>query len=353
MHGRRVALGDDDHAGRYAVLVVCADAAAATNALRVAQTRYKRFQALGVRVFAVTPGPAADNFALAARLDLSFPVLCDDEFAIGRALEMAPPASMLRLVVVDPAQRIAAIHDPAADADLGATLEAAWRLCAERLEAAEARIITRQAPVLIVPDVLSRDHCARLIRFWETGDRYTGGVASAAHGANVPVRQTKVREDVALADDGPEAQELFTIFRRRLLPQVRRAFAFRVTHAETLRMGCYTAADGGHFRPHRDDTTPYTAHRRFAASINLNAGEYEGGYLRFPEYGPDLYTVDTGGAIVFSCALLHEATRVTRGRRFVLLGFFYGPAEQALRERLMAERQRAGVPPPAPPHVRR
>ena len=64
--------------------------------------------------------------------------------------------------------------------------------------------------------------CARLIRAFETGQRYEGGVASAEHGRNVAIEQVKVREDVALADTGPEAQELFEIFRQRLQASVQR-----------------------------------------------------------------------------------------------------------------------------------
>ena len=58
-------------------------------------------------------------------------------------------------------------------------------------------------------------------------------------------------------------------------------------------------------------------------TINLNADDYEGGDLRFPEYGPRTYRAPTGGAIVFSCSLLHEATPVTKGRRFAFLPFLY------------------------------
>ncbi len=72
-----------------------------------------------------------------------------------------------------------------------------------------------------------------------------------------------------------------------MFPEIKKAFAFQVTRAETLRLGCYHAADGGHFIAHRDDTTPYSVDRRFAMSLALSTGEYEGGYVRcFPEYGP-------------------------------------------------------------------
>ena len=44
------------------------------------------------------------------------------------------------------------------------------------------------------------------------------------------------------------------------------------TRMERYIVACYAAEDGGHFRAHRDNTTKGTAHRRFAVSINLNAG---------------------------------------------------------------------------------
>ena len=104
------------------------------------------------------------------------------------------------------------------------------------------------------------------------------------------------------------------------------------TRIERLLVACYEASSGGHFRSHRDNTTLGTAHRRFAVTINLNAGEYDGGDLRFPEFGARTYRAPTGGAIVFSCSLLHEATTVTKGRRFAFLPFLYDEAGALLRE---------------------
>jgi predicted 2-oxoglutarate/Fe(II)-dependent dioxygenase YbiX len=67
-------------------------------------------------------------------------------------------------------------------------------------------------------------------------------------------------------------------------------------------------------------------------SLFLNGGEYEGGYLRFPEFGPALYTAPTGGAVVFGCSMLHEATRVTRGKRYMFLPFLYDDAAARVRK---------------------
>lgn len=96
-------------------------------------------------------------------------------------------------------------------------------------------------------------------------------------------------------------------------------------------MGCYDAETGGHFGAHRDNTTKGTAHRRFAVSINLNA-DFEGGEVSFPEYGPRSFKPPPGGAVVFSCSLLHAVSQVTRGKRFAFLPFLYDDAAARLRE---------------------
>ncbi len=109
-----------------------------------------------------------------------------------------------------------------------------------------------------------------------------------------------------------------------------------------MRLGCYHAADGGHFIAHRDDATPYSVDRRFAMSLALSTGEYEGGYVRcFPEYGPQLFRAEIGSAVVFSVSVRHEVTKITAGRRLILLGFFYSEAEEALRQKINAARRAA------------
>jgi predicted 2-oxoglutarate/Fe(II)-dependent dioxygenase YbiX len=96
-------------------------------------------------------------------------------------------------------------------------------------------------------------------------------------------------------------------------------------------VSCYDSEDGGHFRAHRDNTTKGTAHRRFAVSINLNE-EFEGGRVSFPEYGPRGYKAPPGGAVVFSCSLLHAVSKVTEGRRYAFLPFLYDDAAAKIRE---------------------
>ncbi|MCA1653455.1 MAG: 2OG-Fe(II) oxygenase, partial [Sphingomonadales bacterium] len=142
----------------------------------------------------------------------------------------------------------------------------------------------------------------------------------------------KVRRDW-LVEDPELARFLNQRLVHRLNPMIRRTFQFRPTRVERLIVSCYEAENGGHFRAHRDNTTRGTAHRQFAVTINLNAGEYEGGDLVFPEFGPRSYRAPTGGAIVFSCSLLHQALPVTSGRRFALLPFLYDDERARLREK--------------------
>ena len=61
---------------------------------------------------------------------------------------------------------------------------------------------------------------------------------------------------------------------------------------------------GGFSIGHRDNPTPDLAHRRFALSINLNQGAFEGGELVFREYGEQRYQVPSGAALVFSSSAL-------------------------------------------------
>jgi predicted 2-oxoglutarate/Fe(II)-dependent dioxygenase YbiX len=144
----------------------------------------------------------------------------------------------------------------------------------------------------------------------------------------------KRRQDFEF-DRRPELAELRQVIQQRLLtrlmPAIQRAFQFHVTRMERYIVARYDGASGGYFRAHKDNTTPGTAHRRFACTINLNAEAYEGGDLRFPEFGPRTYRAPTGGAVVFSCSLLHEATPVISGERYAFLPFFYD--EAAARQR--------------------
>jgi predicted 2-oxoglutarate/Fe(II)-dependent dioxygenase YbiX len=187
--------------------------------------------------------------------------------------------------------------------------------------------------VLLVPNVLEGDLCRRLIALYAAQGGEPSGFMLEVDGKTVLLTdpEHKQRRDCAVEDPALRRLLLERV-KAALVRIVRRAFQFEATRMERYLIGCYDSGTGGHFRPHRDNTTSGTAHRRFAVSINLNAGGYDGGDLRFPEYGPRTYRPPTGGAVVFSCSLLHEATAVTRGTRYAFLPFLYDDAAAKLRE---------------------
>lgn len=188
------------------------------------------------------------------------------------------------------------------------------------------------APVLCIPDVLEPALCAELIRRYEADGGAPSGFMREVDGKTVlQVDPTHKQRRDWMIDDRELCQMLAARVRRRLCPAVAHAFQFRPTRIERYIVACYDA-DAGYFRPHRDNTTKGTAHRKFAVTINLNAGDYDGGDLRFPEFGARTYRAPTGGAVVFSCSLLHEATPVTSGRRFAFLPFLYDEEGARLRE---------------------
>jgi hypothetical protein len=186
------------------------------------------------------------------------------------------------------------------------------------------------APVLTVPQIFDPSLCERLIELYnEAGGREIGTVERNGEALKRFDPEFRKRLDYYVADE-PTVIRCKESLATRLLPLVFRAFQFRATRVERWLVGCYDAKTGGHFRPHRDNTVALAAHRRFAVTINLNAG-YDGGDLVFPEYGRKAYRPAIGEAIVFSCSLLHEVTPVTSNCRYAFLSFLYDEAGEKMR----------------------
>ncbi|PPQ36848.1 Predicted 2-oxoglutarate- and Fe(II)-dependent dioxygenase YbiX [Rhodoblastus acidophilus] len=217
---------------------------------------------------------------------------------------------------------IAPVEDPGV---LAARVESCVRHWLDEAEAPGS------APLLIVPNVFDRAFCKTLIALYQAaGGREVGAIESAGETIQRFDLEWRMRLDHYIKDEAMIAQCREQIS-RRLLPMIYRAFQFRTTRIERYLIGRYSSETGGYFRPHRDNTAPVVAHRRFAASIILNE-DFDGGALTFPEFGRRAYRAKAGDALVFSCALLHEVTPITRGERYAFITFFYDEASQRLRE---------------------
>ena len=213
------------------------------------------------------------------------------------------------------------LADPA-----GAAAEVAGRIAAACGQP-EGKLVESPAPVLLVPRVLDEAWCAALISKWREGAAATGVEASlGGRRVDVVAGDRKRRRDHVVSDPGL-LQRLTSHVGRRVIPELQKAFAYRASRFEGFKIVCYGAEEGGFFHAHRDNLSPATAHRRFGLTVNLNGG-FEGGELRFPEYGQDLYRPPAGAAIIFSSSLLHEVLPVTSGERFSLVSFLFASPRQ-------------------------
>ncbi|GBQ83931.1 hypothetical protein AA13595_1285 [Gluconacetobacter johannae DSM 13595] len=188
-------------------------------------------------------------------------------------------------------------------------------------------------PALMLPDVFEPEFCQQLIAYYTAQDTRQSGIFTEQQpGQSVSVTDLgfKRRRDCTLADRTLVGQVQARII-RRVAPEIHKVFQFNATRMERLILACYDSSDRGCFGAHRDNTVAAAAHRRFAVSITLN-DDFEGGELSFPEFGGPGFCPPAGGALIFSCGLLHAVAPVTRGRRFACLPFVYDDAAAELKK---------------------
>ena len=323
----------DEVAGKPALLVFeCGtgdDGASYARELAAICDHAEAFKETGATVFAITRRSVAENRHLHATHDLPFQVLSDADGKVFKAcgLEPMPPDCPVVTLVVDPNFRAvraigggeAGSHAPRALTDL-LRLEKEYR----------GAPISAHPPVLVLPRVLTPADCARLIEvwhqpatIWQTDGMYCEGYAVET--GNFKVRNESYGRVLQLVVRDPQMQQyLDAKLGRRVMPEIRKAFQTTASQREEYRIAGYDAAEGGSLPAHRDNPTPETQQRRFTMAVTLNAEEFSGGGLRFPEYGGHEYLVPTGAAVVWSCSLLHEVLPVLSGQRFILGTHLFG-----------------------------
>jgi predicted 2-oxoglutarate/Fe(II)-dependent dioxygenase YbiX len=314
----------EDQAGRPSVLIVPAlsDRTVAADLIEVFAARLDAFAGLGADVIVLASAMALGAAAASAPDGVRLIFRPDD--ALDRGLGEGP-----WVLASDRAMRLAALadgRDP--QAALAETLAALAALPKE-----PAGVVACPAPVLVVPGVLDADACARLIARFEDGEHQEGAMASVDGSDGLVNRidaAKKHRRDLVLDPGEPLLAEATEAVSNRLIPEIQKAFQAEVAFVDRILIARYDDT-GGYFKRHRDNSSPHVAFREFAVSLNLNTGEYEGGGLIFPEFNDCEHQPPQGSACVFSASLLHEASPVTRGSRYVLLTFLHGHAAEARR----------------------
>ncbi len=154
------------------------------------------------------------------------------------------------------------------------------------------------APVLVAPRIFEVNLCKHLIGLYDRHGGQESGFMREVEGRTVAINDYRhKRRTDHVVEDAATPAECERMIRSRPFPQIGKAFMFRSAKIERYIVAKYSADPGGYFRPHRDNRTKGTAHRKFAVSINLNVGNYQGGDLRFPECGSRSCRASTGGAV--------------------------------------------------------
>jgi predicted 2-oxoglutarate/Fe(II)-dependent dioxygenase YbiX len=239
------------------------------------------------------------------------------------------------VLVSDRALRLAARLDARSPEDAVAAALAAL----DRLPQDAGAEVTAPAPVLLRPGLFDADLCARLVARFEAGGHVEGAMASVDADGRAVRRVDagkKHRRDLELDGAEPLHAEVVAALSGRLVPEIAKAFHVEVAHLDRILIARYDDT-GGYFRRHRDNSSAHLAYREFALSVNLNAGDYLGGELLFPEFSDHRHQPPSGAGFVFSASLLHEALPVRRGSRYVLLTFLHSPAAEARRLAALAQ----------------
>jgi predicted 2-oxoglutarate/Fe(II)-dependent dioxygenase YbiX/peroxiredoxin len=331
----------DTAAGRYLVLCFFGSAkdAQSRGALSAAFARGDLFDDERACFFGVSNDTTDETEARVANRVPGFRFFWDFDLAVAKAYgavapEVQPGAGPVDLarfwVIIDPTLRVIATIPFRPD---GGDVAEALALVESLPPPARFAGVELQAPVLYLPRVFEPEVCRHLIGLYETHGGEESGFMREVDGRTVGISDPG---NIRRKDYNIEVNKLISSlqarFLRRVVPEIAKVHQFKVTRMERYIVSCYAAEDGGHFAAHRDNTTAGTAHRRFAVSVNLN-DDFDGGEVSFPEYGPRSFKAPPGGAVVFSCSLLHKVSRVTRGRRYAFLPFLYDDAAAQLRER--------------------
>jgi len=334
LYGRRVA-------GSPVALAFCTGGENAVPLRGTLAHASKELSKAGIKLILVNQESSTTNAVLAAKDNIDFPVVSDLDGRLTSAYGIAIAANLKVSIVEVPTPQptiyllnlnFKVICSLRFDSKAGDTTMLGGQLARDIIESIAKAIppmepheVVGHPPVLIIPDVFEPAFCKRLIDLWKSGGNAQSGFMRKIGDEGVEMFDDtiKMRRDHHI-QDAEILREIDARFARRVVPEISKCFNFNITNLEGIKIGCYEAEKLGHFSAHRDNTTPITANRRFAVTLNLNTDEYDGGHLWFPEYGPYLYRPSVGGAVIFSCSLLHEAKPTTKGRRFVFVTFMYG-----------------------------
>ena len=326
--GRKIGLADDHISGKHLIMAFLGDPESERTAALLAALAgmEARLEDANATVLAISASSdAAANKARKRAAGFGWPIIGDASGALFASYGLHKGSDRVdRLVLLTPYRQIRTWFD--IEGDAGTALGTIMDILHNAGAAEETRWSPPHAPVLVVPNVFSPEECANLVQSVVTDTPFMvrqPRPSEVPGNYKIPVydhfRQDRI--DLIIKDRNTLAILDERIF-GRVVPMIKKAFAFDVTRREDLHIARYVGRREGITMGHRDNMEPPGAHRRFALSVSLN-DDYEGGGISFREFSPKAYRVPAGTAMVFSSSLLHEVEETTEGVRYNLISHFF------------------------------
>jgi alkyl hydroperoxide reductase subunit AhpC len=329
--GRRISLADDHLSGKALILVFLNEVRgdATVDALASIARRADEFEKNNATVLAIcASSDATDHHALKAASNFRWPIAGDSTGAVFASYGLHKENdTAIRIVVLTPFRQVRVWYDT--PGDVNETVDIIMNVLEHTNAAREAEWAPAHAPILMVPNVLSREECGQLIESFEKGGPLMvrpprPGELGGDYKIPVYEHDRQDRVDQIIKDQSTLAFLDERIW-GRVTPMVQKAFAYEVTRREDLHIARYVGQRGGYAMGHRDNVGPSTNYRRFALSMSLN-DDFEGGEIVFKEFSQRGYRPAPGTAMVFSSSLLHEVQETTAGTRYNLISHFFNEA---------------------------
>lgn len=176
-----------------------------------------------------------------------------------------------------------------------------------------------EMPLLNFDAIFTEEEIAQLTKFVDATAKKAGAGVEAAQLAQIR------RSQVSWLDYDEHAWVYKKVWKMAL--DANKKFRFNIDSiADRIQIAVYDQSEQGFYRWHSDNS-PHLMIRKISISIPLNdPSEYDGGELQFNLNGdPIQINQKKGTAIAFPSFILHRVTPVTRGRRYSMVTWIYGP----------------------------
>lgn len=342
--GRLLNLSDDHLSGKHLVLVFLNNPQqdSASGVLKALAGQWQDFEDKAAAVLAIhSNSNAATSQKLKLVSGFSWPILGDPGGTIHAKYGLHKNHGVsIRIVLLSRFRQIRSWWDNPVNIN-SALRDIMAQLTTPHLPGNE-QWYPMHAPVLLVPNVFTREECKRIVESYEGSENFRIARERAPHtdeDFKLPVYEHNRQDRIDhVIHNKPMTQFLDQRVGERVNPMIKKAFAFEVTRREDFHIARYVGKREGIHMGHRDNTSSATAYRRFAFSMNLNEG-YDGGGIVFREFNDHPYRPEPGTVLIFSSSLLHEVEETTRGVRYSLITHLFNDTTVNQAQRSSADVQ--------------